>query len=101
MPLRSSHLKPPTRLDTVVHITHIVAPTEVDHYQIRRTVDVFVSPQNEDLSHVFSGVQNIVDHTKLPANTVVNIRGSVQAMRQSFMSFGLGLILATVLVYLV
>ena len=101
MPLRSPHLKQPTRLDTVVHITHIVAPTEVDHYQIRRTVDVFVSPQNEDLSRVFSGVQKIVDQTTLPANTVVNIRGSVQAMRQSFTSFGLGLILATVLVYLV
>jgi len=101
MPLRSPHLKQPTRLDTVVHITHIVAPTEVDHYQIRRTVDVYVSPTSEDLSRVFSGVQKIVDQTQLPANTVVNIRGSVQAMRESFTSFGLGLILATVLVYLI
>jgi multidrug efflux pump subunit AcrB len=32
---------------------------------------------------------------------VVNVRGTVQAMRSSFQSFGLGLILSTVLVYLI
>jgi len=101
MPLRSAHLKQPTRLDSVVHITHVLKPTEVDHYQIRRTVDVYVSPAGEDLSRVFNAVQKIVDDTPLPPNTVVNVRGSVQAMHESFQSFGLGLILATVLVYLI
>jgi multidrug efflux pump subunit AcrB len=37
----------------------------------------------------------------VPANVRVNIRGSAQAMQISFRSFGLGLILATVLVYLI
>ena len=101
MPLRSAHLKQPTRLDSVVKITHVLKPTEVDHYQIRRTVDVYVSPAGEDLSRVFSAVQKIVAQTPLPPNTVVNVRGSVQAMQESFKSFGLGLILATVLVYLI
>jgi HAE1 family hydrophobic/amphiphilic exporter-1 len=101
MPLRSPHLKQPTRLDSVVHISHVLKPTEVDHYQIRRTVDVYVSPAGEDLSRVASAVQNIVDHTQLPANTVIRVRGSVQDMHTSFQSFGLGLILATVLVYLI
>ena len=49
MPLRSPHLKKPTRLDSVVHLSHILTPTEVDHYQIRRTVDVYVAPAGEDL----------------------------------------------------
>ncbi len=101
MPLRSQRLKQPTRLDTVVHITHINAPTEVDHYQIRRTVDVYVSPKGEDLSRIYSAVQKIMGQTQLPPNTVVHVRGSVQAMRESFTSFGLGLILSTLLVYLV
>ena len=101
LPLHSPHLKRPTRLDSVVHISHVLKPTEVDHYQIRRTVDVYVSSAGEDLSPVFAAVQKIVDQTKLPADTVVTIRGSVQAMRQSFTSFGLGLILATALVYLI
>jgi multidrug efflux pump subunit AcrB len=101
MPLRAAALKEPTRLDSVVHISHILTPTEVDHYQIRRTVDVYVSPAGEDLSQVFAQVQKIVDNTKLPQNTTVSIRGSVQAMRSSFSSFGMGLILAIVLVYLI
>ncbi len=101
LPLRAAHLKEPTRLDSVVHISRVSAPNEVDHYQIRRTVDVYVSPSSEDLSHAYSGVQNIVDHMKLPPNTVVHIRGSVQAMRASFQSFGFGLVLSTLLVYLI
>jgi len=101
MPLRAPNLKSPTRLDAVVHISHIQTPTEVDHYQIRRTVDVYVSPHGEDLSGVFTDVQKIVDQTKLPENTTITIRGSVQAMRASFSSFAAGLVLAIVLVYLI
>ena len=33
--------------------------------------------------------------------TVIHVRGTVQAMRASFKSFGLGLILSTLLVYLI
>jgi multidrug efflux pump subunit AcrB len=101
MPLRAPNLKHPTRLDSVVHISTVPSPTEVDHYQIRRTVDVYVAPSGEDLSHVYAGVQKIVAQTQLPPNMVVNVRGTVQAMRSSFQSFGLGLILSTVLVYLI
>ena len=101
MPLRSAHLTRPTRLDAVVHISHIEAPTEVDHYQIRRTVDVYVAPKGEALNGIYAQVQKIVDQTKLPENTVIHIRGSVQAMRESFKSFGFGLILSALLVYLI
>jgi len=101
MPLRSPRLKEPTRLDSVVHISHILAPTEVDHYQIRRTVDVYVSPKGEDLSRIYAGVQKIVDKTHLPENMTLAVRGSVQAMRESFNSFAIGLALSVVLVYLI
>jgi multidrug efflux pump subunit AcrB len=101
MPLRAAHLQRPTRLDSIVHVSHIQAPTEVDHYQIRRTIDVYVAPQGEDLSHIYAGVDRIVNQTKLPPNMTVTVRGSVLAMRESFKSFSLGLILSTVLVYLI
>ena len=101
MPLRAPHLKQPTRLDSVVRISHIPAPSEVDHYQIRPTIDVYVAPTGEDLSRVYATVQKIVDQTPLPENMTVTVRGSVQAMRESFKSFGLGLILSTLLVYLI
>jgi HAE1 family hydrophobic/amphiphilic exporter-1 len=101
MPLRAPNLKTPTRLDSVVHLSHMLAPTEVDHYQIRRTVDVYVAPSGEDLSRVYAAVQKIIAKTALPENMTVTVRGSVLAMRESFKSFGVGLILSVVLVYLI
>jgi multidrug efflux pump subunit AcrB len=101
MPLRAPRLKQPTRLDSVVHISHILAPTEVDHYQIRRTVDVYVSPTGEDLSRIYAEAQKIVDQTKLPENMTIAVRGSVQAMHDSFKSFAIGLVLSVILVYLI
>ena len=103
MPLRAAHLKQSTRLDSVVRISRVPSPTEVDHYQIRRAVDVYVAPAGEDLSNLFAEVDKIATaaQKQAPQNTVINVRGTVQAMRSSFRSFGLGLILATLLVYLI
>ena len=102
MPLRAVRLKEPTRLDSVVRISRVPAPTEVDHYQIRRTIDVYVAPAGEDLSRIYDGVDKIVKQTQMPdKDTKVYVRGTVQDMRSSFQSFGYGLLLSTVLVYLI
>ena len=91
----------PARLDAVCRITHVDSPTEVDHYQLRRVVDVYVAPAKEDLGQVYAAVNRIVAETKLPDNVRISLRGSVQGMQSSFSSFGLGLILSIVLVYLI
>jgi HAE1 family hydrophobic/amphiphilic exporter-1 len=101
IPLHAKDNSSTTVLENVADIKMINTPTEVDHYQLFRKIDVYVSPKGEDLGALASQVQKIIDHTKLPPNTRVEMRGSVKAMRQSFMSFGLGLLLAIVLVYLV
>jgi HAE1 family hydrophobic/amphiphilic exporter-1 len=101
IPLRGANLPLPTRLDNVSQISHMESPTEVDHYQLLRTIDVYVAPSGEDLGKVLHGVQNIVKKMNLPSNVRVTIRGSAQAMQVSFKSFGLGLILSTLLVYLI
>ena len=101
VPLRGSRSSDPTQLDNVGTLHHIESPTEVDHYQLRREMDVYVSPAGEDLSHVISGVNRIIQGLQLPQGVRVTVRGSAQAMQTSFSSFGLGLILATVLVYLI
>ncbi len=44
MPLRGTHAPVPTQLDTVSSLRHIKSPTEVDHYQLRRVMDVYVAP---------------------------------------------------------
>jgi multidrug efflux pump subunit AcrB len=101
VPLRGTLSSMPTRLDTVSQIKHIESPTEVDHYQLRRVMDVYVSPRGEDIGRVLDGVRKIIGRTSLPENVRVEIRGSAHAMEVSFRSFGLGLILSTLLVYLI
>ncbi|MFL6415117.1 MAG: efflux RND transporter permease subunit [Bryobacteraceae bacterium] len=101
IPLRGANLPASTRLDMVSSIKRFGSPTEVDHYQIRRTIDVYVRPLGEDLGRIASRIDQITAQTKLPEGVNVTLRGLVQAMRASFKSFGLGLILAVVLLYLI
>ncbi len=101
VPLRGGHSTKPTRLDAVSRIAHFKAPTEVDHYQLSRVIDVYVSPAGEDLAGVLGGVNKILRETRLPENVRVAVCGSAQAMEVSFRSFGFGLILSTLLVYLI
>ena len=83
------------------HISHRNAPTEVDHYQLWRVMDVYVAPAGEDLGRVLKRRPDDRRGTKLPANVRIIVRGSVAGHGVSFRSFGLGLILAIVLVYLI
>src|SRR5581483_11304343 len=76
-----------TELNNVVNVNFIQTPTEVDHYQIQRVMDVYVTPSGEDLQRVTSRIQNIVNHANIPANVRVNLRGMVEGMNASFKSF--------------
>jgi HAE1 family hydrophobic/amphiphilic exporter-1 len=101
IPIRAANGKQTTDLDAVANVESIETPTEVDHYQLRRVIDVYVAPKNEDLGNLRSGIQDLVSGAKLPEGVRVNLRGSVQSMQSSFTSFGLGLVLSIALVYLV
>jgi multidrug efflux pump subunit AcrB len=101
VPVRGANSAKPTRLDTLAHISHRHAPTEVDHYQLRRVIDIYVAPTGEDIGKVLGGVQKILATTQMPENIRATIHGSARAMEVSFRSFGFGLLLATVLVYLI
>src|SRR5690348_2128008 len=101
IPIRSSSGKKTTDLDAVANISPIESPTEVDHYQLRRVVDVYVAPKTEDLGTLSNSINKIVAGSKLPAGVRVDLRGSVQGMRASFKSFGIGLLLSIALVYLI
>ena len=101
IPLRAPGLKEPTTLDTVVKLVPIESPTEVDHYQIQRTADVYVTPKSEDLGRVTNQIQDIVANLQHPANVRVNLRGMVLGMKQSYNSFAIGLTLSFVLLYLI
>jgi len=101
IPIRATNGQHPTQLDSVADIKTVESPTEVDHYQLRRVVDVYVAPTREDLGDLTTAIDKVVKQTELPAGIHVTLRGSVQGMRSSFKSFGIGLILSVVLVYLI
>jgi multidrug efflux pump subunit AcrB len=101
IPLRGPASLQPTRLDMVSNIQRIEGPTEVDHYQIRRAIDIFVRPAAEDLSAAAAGIDKLIAKASLPKGTEVTLRGMVQSMRSSFTSFGIGLVLSVLLLYLI
>jgi hydrophobic/amphiphilic exporter-1 (mainly G- bacteria), HAE1 family len=101
IPLHAERVKDPTLLDAVTTVTPMKSPTEIDHYQIRRVIDVYVNPIGEDLGTLASGVRRILADTPLPQGVRVNVRGMVQGMQASFASFARGLVLALVLLYLI
>ena len=101
IPLRAAANRETTQLDSVANITPIESPTEVDHYQLRRVIDVYVAPKTEELGKLTNSVEKIISQSKLPEGVRATLRGSVQGMRSSFKSFGIGLLLSILLVYLI
>ncbi|MBF6570635.1 MAG: efflux RND transporter permease subunit [Candidatus Binataceae bacterium] len=76
-------------------------PSEADHYNIQRAVDLLVSPSGQDLGGTQDKIEKMLDKIALPKGVTINYRGSVAAMHASFSSFGFGLSLAVLLLYLV
>ena len=101
IPLRAPNLSQPTTLDSVVKLTSIQTPTEVDHYQIQRVSDVYVTPKGEDLGKLTGAIRGILGKASIPPNVRVNLRGMVEGMEASFRSFALGFLLSFVLLYLI
>jgi HAE1 family hydrophobic/amphiphilic exporter-1 len=101
MPQLNTDGRPITVLDNVVTAKFIQTPTEVDHYQIQRVTDVYVTPSGEDLGRVREEIQKIVGDAHIPSNVRVNLRGMVEGMQASFTSFGLGFLLSFVLLFLI
>jgi len=88
-------------LGSVAEIEQINTPTEVDHSQIRRVIDVYVATRSEALQGVGSRIDKLVSQTPHDRNTVIDVRGAVASMNKAFHDFGIGLILAILLVYLI
>ncbi|HEX4021024.1 MAG TPA: efflux RND transporter permease subunit [Acidobacteriaceae bacterium] len=110
IPLRASsppegtplpHASEVTPLEAVADVHYINTPTVIDHYKLRRVFDVYVMPTTEDLGHPDKELKKIVADMHPPHGTLISIAGSINDMHASFRSFGVGLILAIILVYLI
>jgi multidrug efflux pump subunit AcrB len=78
-----------------------VEPAVVNHYDVQRVIDVDCDVEGRDLGSATRAVEGeIAKLGKLPAGSRITIRGQSRAMRDSFSSLELGLVLAVILVYL-
>jgi multidrug efflux pump subunit AcrB len=98
---KGDHTAGYTPLSSVANIQLINTPTEVDHYQIRRVIDIYVATKSEALQKVGAQINKLVADTRTDKNTVLTIRGAVVSMNRSFLEFGLGLIISVLMVYLI
>jgi len=101
IPLHGTNITQATRLDMVANIEQFNAPTEMDHTQIRRVMDIYVRPQGEDLGRIGMDIQAIVDSSNPPPGVEVSLTGSIASMNASFRSFAIGLTLSILLLYLI
>jgi HAE1 family hydrophobic/amphiphilic exporter-1 len=92
---------PTTVLKNVVDVKQIMTPTEVDHYQIQRVIDIYITPNGEDLGKITDSIRKILANEKIPSNVRINLRGMVQGMEASFKSFALGFLISFILLFLI
>jgi len=95
------HARPVTVLGNVATVDFAQSPTEIDHYQIQRIADIYVTPSGEDLGKVADEIRAMLAGVNLPGNIRINLRGMVEGMQQSFRSFAIGLSLSVALLFLI
>ena len=72
------------------------------HYNVLPVVDVFGAVGGRDLGGVLKDIQPIIAQAQksLPRGSSIMLRGQAETMRSSFLSLGVGLVMAIALIYL-
>jgi multidrug efflux pump subunit AcrB len=102
VPLSSPNSKQPEILADVAKISRSTEMQTVNHYNIRRTLDIYGGVQGRDLGTVSTAIGKIVANNEksLPRGTFVHVRGQIETMKNSYLGLIAGLAFAIVLVYL-
>jgi CzcA family heavy metal efflux pump len=74
----------------------------VNHYNIRRVVDIYGNVEGRDLGAVSRDVQKVLERNRknLPRGTFMTLKGQVDTMRNSYIGLIGGLFFSIVLVYM-
>jgi len=74
----------------------------VNHYNIRRVIDIYGNVQDRDLGAVSRDINKILERNRktLPRGTFMTLKGQVETMHSSYVGLIGGLIFSIVLVYL-
>jgi multidrug efflux pump subunit AcrB len=91
----------PVLLRNLVSLTRSSAPTEVNHLNISRVVDIFADVDARDIGSVSGEIEKKLAGKKWPDGYFVPMRGEVASMKESFQGLAFGFVLAVVLIYFV
>jgi CzcA family heavy metal efflux pump len=102
IPVSSSNQDHQGLLTDVSTIHRTMEPGSINHYNIRRVVDIYAAVQGRDLGAVGREANRIVDgHKKeLPRGSFVTLRGQFGTMQSAYMGLIGGLIFSILLVYM-
>ncbi|WP_048861512.1 efflux RND transporter permease subunit, partial [Acidisphaera rubrifaciens] len=102
IPITSPTAKQPGVLADVATLKRSQEMAAVDHYNIRRTVDIYASVQDRDLGAAGRDVARIVASFRheLPRGSFVSLRGQLETMQSSYINLLSGLAFSILLVYL-
>jgi multidrug efflux pump subunit AcrB len=95
----TNHEKP-VHLSSLVEMRPSTAAVELNHVALRRVTNVLVNTENRDIGSVAKDISKILPTLKVPKKMRVELKGEYARMKDSFRSLGGGLILASILVYL-
>lgn len=90
----------PVPLGSLVKMRSTTAAVEIEHATLRRLTSVLVNTENRDLGSVARDITGRLAEIEVPKGMSVQLQGEYARMNESFTSLGGGLLLASVLVYL-
>jgi multidrug efflux pump subunit AcrB len=119
IPITGPSKAEPVPLRNLVAVTKTTVPTEVVHYDIQPTIELTMGVEGRDLGHVADDVAKVVaafgkpnpdgswtpydpdvsGRSTLMKGAKIVLSGEYERMRQTFRDLGIGLCLATLLIY--
>jgi len=102
IPISGPNQRRPAILTDVASIQRTSELASINHYNIRRVVDIYASVQDRDLGAVGRDVNRIVDANRklLPRGSFITTRGQYGTMRTAYVGLIGGLGFSIILVYL-
>ena len=92
----------PQLLGGLATINRSVADASVSHYNVRRVIDIYATPEGRDLGAVAADVRKVVHNLarQAPKGAQVQLRGQAATMDSAYQQLFTGLALSIVLIYL-
>src|SRR5271154_4179775 len=92
----------PQMLENVATLTRDSIPTNANHANVQPVYEVYANVENTDLGTVSTEINKVVAEAqkKLKPGNRIEVLGQIESMNSAFQDMGLGLLFASVFVYL-